>query len=153
MPDVTRHLVQKRWSPRADVASLCPLLRPRSVAVVVPSRRRGSAGRAILRNIVTGGFTGPVYAVNSRARAMEGVPCVASVGDLPGPVDLAVIAVPPPAVPEVAAQCGRHGVRALIVTSASRGAAGAELKAACRRYGMRLVGPSCWLIPGSPPRR
>ena len=129
---------------RADVASLRPLLQPRSVAVVGASRRRATVGRAILHNIVTGGFTGPVYAVNPRAQAMEGVPCVASVDDLPEPVDLAVIAVPPSAVPEVAEQCGRHGVRALIVISESRGAAGAELLAACRRYGMRLVGPSCF---------
>ena len=131
---------------RADVASLRPLLQPRSVAVVGLSRRRGTVGRAILRNIVTGGFTGPVYAVNPHAQAMEmeGVPCVASVDDLPGPVDLAVIAVPPAAVPEVAEQCGRNGVRALIVISESRGAAGAELLAVCRRYGMRLLGPSCF---------
>lgn len=86
---------------RADVASLRPLLRPRSVAVVGASRRRGTVGRAILRNIVTGGFTGPVYAVNPRARAMEmeGVPCVASVDDLPGQVDLAVIACRRPRCP------------------------------------------------------
>ena len=133
---------------RADVASLRPLLQPRSVAVVGASRRRATVGRAILHNIVTGGFTGPVYAVNPRAQTlgmeMEGVPCVAAVDDLPGPVDLAVIAVPPPAVPEVAEQCGRHGVRGLIVISESRGAAGAELKAVCRRHGMRLVGPSCF---------
>ena len=129
---------------RADVASLRPLLQPRSVAVVGPGRRRASMGRAILHNIVTGGFTGPVYAVNPRAQAMEGVPCMASVDDLPGPVDLAVIAVPPAAVPGVAEQCGRHGVRALIVLSSCRGAAGAELKAACRRHGMRLLGPSCF---------
>ena len=131
---------------RADVASLRPLLSPRSVAVVGASRRRATVGRAILHNIVTGGFTGPVYAVNPRAQVMEmeGVPCVASVDDVPGPVDLAVITVPPPAVPEVAEQCGRHGVRGLIVVSESRGAAGAELKAVCRRYGMRLVGPSCF---------
>ena len=104
---------------RADVASLRPLLQPQSVAVVGASRRRATVGRAILHNIVTSGFTGPVYAVNPHAPAMEmeGVPCVASVDDLPGPVDLAVIAVPPPAVPEVAAQCGRNGVRALIVIS------------------------------------
>ena len=133
---------------RADVASLRPLLQPRSVAVVGASRRRATVGRAILHNLVTSGFTGPVYAVNPRAQAMEmemeGVPCVASVEDLPGQVDLAVIAVPPPAVPEVAEQCGRNGVRGLIVISESRGAAGAELKATCRRYGMRLVGPSCF---------
>ncbi len=129
---------------RADVASLRPLLQPRSVAVVGTSQRRGTVGRAILRNIMTGGFTGPVYAVNPHAQAMEGVPCVASVDDLPGQVDLAVIAVPPSAVPEVAGQCGRNGVRALIVISSSRGAAGAELLAICRRYGMRLVGPNCF---------
>jgi acyl-CoA synthetase (NDP forming)/GNAT superfamily N-acetyltransferase len=133
---------------RADVASLRPLLQPRSVAVVGASRRRATLGRAILHNIVTSGFTGPVYAVNPRAQTlgmeMEGVPCVAAVDDLPGPVDLAVIAVPPPAVPEVAEQCGRHGVRGLIVISESRGAAGAELKAVCRQHGMRLVGPSCF---------
>ena len=131
---------------RADVASLRPLLQPRSVAVVGASRRRATVGRAILHNIVTSGFTGPVYAVNPHARTMEmeGVPCVASVDELPGPADLAVIAVPPPAVPEVAEQCGRHGVRALIVISSCRGAAGAELLATCRRYGMRLVGPNCF---------
>ena len=131
---------------RADVASLRPLLRPRSVAVVGVSRRRATLGRAILHNIVTGGFAGPVYAVNPRAQTpeMDGVPCVASVDDLPGPVDLAVIAVPPPAVPEVAAQCGRNGVRGLIVISESRGAAGAELLAVCRQHGMRLLGPSCF---------
>jgi predicted CoA-binding protein len=129
---------------RADVASLRPLLQPRSVAVVGASRRRATTGRAILHNIVTSGFTGLVYAVNPRAQTMEmdGVPCVASADDLPGPVDLAVIAVPPPAVPEVAAQCGRNGVRALIVISESRGAAGAELLAVCRQHGMRLLGPS-----------
>ena len=131
---------------RADVASLRPLLQPRSVAVVGPSRRRGTVGRSVLRNIVTGGFTGPVYAVNPHARTIEGVPCVASVSDLPGPVDLAVIAVPPSALPEVAAQCGRNGVRALVVITAALGAAGADLLAICRQYGMRLVGPNCFGI-------
>jgi acyl-CoA synthetase (NDP forming)/RimJ/RimL family protein N-acetyltransferase len=129
---------------RADVASLRPLLQPRSVAVVGASRRRGTVGRAILHNIVTGGFTGPVYAVNPHAQAIDGAPCVGSVDDLPEQVDLAVIAVPPSAVPEVAGQCGRNGVRGLVVATSSRGAAGAELLAICRRFGMRLVGPNCF---------
>ena len=129
---------------RADVASLRPLLQPNSVAVVGASPHRGTMGQAILNNIVTGGFTGTVYAVNPHAQAMDGVPCVASVDDLPGQVDLAVIAVPPSAVPGVAAQCGRNGVRSLVVVSPSRGTAGTELLAVCRRYGMRLVGPNCF---------
>ena len=131
---------------RADVASLRHLLQPASVAVVGASRRRGTIGRAILRNIVTGGFVGNIYAVNPHAHSMEGVPCLTSVDDLPEAVDLVVIAVPAAAVPGVAAACGRRGVRALVVITADLGTQGADLLAICRRYGMRLVGPNCFGI-------
>jgi acyl-CoA synthetase (NDP forming)/RimJ/RimL family protein N-acetyltransferase len=129
---------------RADVASLSHLLRPASVAVVGASREPGSVGRAILHNIVSSGFGGSVHAVNPRARTVEGVRCVASVGDLPESVDLAVIAVPPAAVPEAAAECGRRRVRCLIVITTGLGAHGTDLLAICRRHGMRLVGPNCF---------
>jgi acyl-CoA synthetase (NDP forming) len=125
--------------PRVDPI---PALEPQSVAVVSASRGRGKVGGAILRNIVTCGFTGIVYAVNPHARSLEGVPCVASVDDLPEAVDLAVIAVPPAAVPDVATACGRNGVRALTVITSGLGAEGVGLLAICRRYGMRLVGPN-----------
>ncbi len=94
--------------------------------------------------MLTCGFAGNVYAVNSRALSLEGVPCVASVDDLPEAVDLAVIAVPPATVPDVAVACGRNGVRALTVITSGLGAEGADLLAICRRYGMRLVGPNCF---------
>jgi acyl-CoA synthetase (NDP forming)/GNAT superfamily N-acetyltransferase len=141
--------VDRRES-RADVASLRFLLQPRSVAVIGASRTTRTVGRAILHNIVAGGFAGPVYAVNPHAQRMEGVQVVASVEDLPEPVDLAVIAVPAAAVPEVAAACGRRGVRALTVITSGLGAAGADLLAICRRHGMRLVGPNCLgvMLPG-----
>jgi acyl-CoA synthetase (NDP forming)/GNAT superfamily N-acetyltransferase len=135
--------VESRES-RADVASLSHLLRPASVAVVGASREPGSVGRAILHNIVSSGFGGGVHAVNPRAQTVEGVRCVASVGDLPESVDLAVIAVPPAAVPVAAAECGRRGVRCLIVITVGLGAHGADLLAICRRHGMRLVGPNCF---------
>jgi acyl-CoA synthetase (NDP forming)/GNAT superfamily N-acetyltransferase len=127
----------------ADVASLRHVLAPASVAVIGAGRRPGSVGRAILRNIVTGGFPGPVYAVNPGASELDGVPCVPSPAELPGQVDLAVVAVPAPAVPAVAGDCGRRGVRALAVTTSGldRPARG-ELLGICRRHGMRLVGPA-----------
>ena len=131
---------------RADVASLRHLLQRASVAVVGASRHRGTVGRSILRNIVSGGFVGNIYAVNPHAHSMEGVPCLASVDDLPESVDLAVLAVPAAAVPGVAAACGRRGVRALVVITAGLGPQGADLLAICRRYGMRLVGPNCFGI-------
>ena len=130
---------------RAEVTSLHHLLRPASVAVVGANRKPGTVGRAILHNIRSCGFRGKVYAVNpyaTQTRTMEGARCLTSVAALPEPVDLAVIAVPPAAVPRVAAECGRHGVRALTVITSGLGSEGADLLAICRRFGMRLVGPN-----------
>ncbi len=137
---------------RADVASLAHVLKPASVAVIGAGRRRGSVGREVLHNIVAGGFDGPVYAVNPHGRFMEGLACLASADDLPGGTELAVIAVPPAEVPKVAAQCGRKGVRALVVLTSGLGAGGADLLAICRRYGMRLVGPNCFGLATSAAR-
>ena len=135
---------------RADVASLQHLLRPASVAVVGASRRRGTVGREILHNVVTGGFAGPVYPVNPRAKSLEGLHCLASVEDLPERVDLAVLAVPAAAVVDVAELCGRRGVRSLVVITSGLGASGPDLLAVCRRYGMRLVGPNCFGVAVPP---
>jgi acyl-CoA synthetase (NDP forming)/GNAT superfamily N-acetyltransferase len=146
-PGLERYLdsVAARES-RADVESLRHLLHPASVAVVGASRRRGTVGREILRNIVTGGFSGMVYPVNPRAAALEGLPCLPSVDALPQNVDLAVIAVPAADVPKVAAQCGERGVRSLVVITSGLGPLGADLLSICRRYGMRLAGPNCFGI-------
>jgi acyl-CoA synthetase (NDP forming)/GNAT superfamily N-acetyltransferase len=136
---------------RADVASLRHVFQPDSVAVVGASRRMGTPGRAILHNIVTGGYSGRVYAVNPHAQHMEAVPCLASVSDLPEPVDLAVVAVPPAVVSTVADECGRRGVQAIVaITAGLDNAQDADLLAICRRYGMRLVGPNCFgiAVPG-----
>jgi acyl-CoA synthetase (NDP forming)/GNAT superfamily N-acetyltransferase len=135
----------------ADVESLRPLLAPRSVAVIGASRRRRTVGRSILHNITSGGFTGPVYAVNPHAHELEGVRCFRSVSQLPEAPDLAVISVPPPGVAPVAEECGQRGVRSIVViTSALDHAQSTELLAACRRHSMRLVGPNCFgiAVPG-----
>jgi acyl-CoA synthetase (NDP forming)/GNAT superfamily N-acetyltransferase len=135
----------------ADVASLRHLLAPESVVVIGASRRREAIGRVILENIRAGGFAGRLYTVNPRARQIDGDRCLASVLDLPEPADLAIIAVPAPAVLGVAEQCGQRGVRSLVViTSGLDAAACADLLAVCRRHGMRLVGPNCFgvAVPG-----
>jgi acyl-CoA synthetase (NDP forming)/GNAT superfamily N-acetyltransferase len=129
----------------ADVASLRHIFAPESVVVIGASRRREAIGRVILENIRGGGYAGRLYTVNPRARQIDGDRCLASVLDLPEPADLAVIAVPAPAVLGVAEQCGQRGVRSLVViTSGLDPAACADLLAVCRRHGMRLVGPGCF---------
>ncbi len=131
----------------ADVASLRHLLEPTSVAVIGASRKPGRVGHAILQNIISAGFAGPIFAVNPHATSVLGVPCVPAVADLPEPPDVAVIAVPPANVNAVAEDCGRRGVRALVVVTAGiEPENGSRLLVACRRHGMRLVGPNCFGI-------
>jgi acyl-CoA synthetase (NDP forming)/GNAT superfamily N-acetyltransferase len=135
----------------ADVASLTHLLSPVSVAVVGASRRWASVGRTILRNIRDAGFAGRAYAVNPNADEIDGVQCARSVQDLPEPVDLAVIAVPSPAVPAAVQECGERGIRALVVITSGLGPTQeADILATCRRHDMRLVGPNCLgvVVPG-----
>jgi acyl-CoA synthetase (NDP forming)/GNAT superfamily N-acetyltransferase len=131
----------------ANVASLQPIFAPSSVAVIGVSRRTGTVGRTVLDNIKAGAYAGQLYAVNPRETGPEigGVPCFPDVAGLPETPDLAVLAVPPLAVVDTAEACGQRGVRGLIVlTSAIDAPVSANLLAACRRYGMRLIGPNCF---------
>jgi acyl-CoA synthetase (NDP forming)/GNAT superfamily N-acetyltransferase len=129
----------------ANVASLRPVFQPASVAVIGASRRLGTVGRSVLENIKSAGYAGTLYAVNSNAQQIGGVPSFPDVASLPETPDLALLAVPPDAVIETAEACGRRGVRGLVVfTAAVDVAAGAALLAVCRRYGMRLIGPNCF---------
>lgn len=123
-----------------------PPPRPRVVAVIGASLPGPLGG-------FEGGFEGSVYAVNPHGAGTEahGVPCVATLADLPGPPDLAVIAVPAYAVPGVAAACGRVGASALMVTAPDLSADQRRcLLALCRQYGMRLAGADGW--PAANPR-
>ncbi|MFF7815107.1 GNAT family N-acetyltransferase [Streptomyces sp. NPDC007945] len=151
--------VQRAREQRAEARSVQRLLAPRSVAVVGAGRAPGGVGRTVLRNVVAGGFTGQVYAVNPALGAdgpaeLDGVPAFPSVGAVGAPVDLAIVAVPAERVPEVVADCGEHGVRGLVVLSAgyaeSGGPEGRERQRAlvrqARSYGMRIIGPNAFGI-------
>lgn len=135
---------------RAVTASLTPILRPTSVAVIGASRDQKSIGGRLLRNLVANGFTGPVYPVNPSTPHVHSILAYASVLDIPRPVDLAIIVVPAPAVRHVLEECGRKGVAGAVIITAGFGEvdeAGAALEAdvlaAARRGGMRIVGPNC----------
>jgi acetyl coenzyme A synthetase (ADP forming)-like protein len=134
---------------RAESASVARLLTPRSVAVVGASRDRATVGHQVFRNLLDSGFAGIVYPVNPGAAHVGSVRAHASVTDIPGQVDLAVLAVPARAVPGVVDQCAAKGVKDLVVLTAgfSEVEGGSDAQAALqdvvRRNGMRLVGPNC----------
>ncbi len=136
---------------KADVASLEPLLNPRSVAVIGAGRRSGSVGRTILLNIRDAGFAGALYAVSRSGGDIDGIRCVSSVAALPEPPDLAVVAVPAARVVEVAHECGHRGARSLaVITAGLTSAQESGLLEATRETGMRLAGPASFgvAVPG-----
>src|SRR6266540_587751 len=135
---------------QAERHSLAPLLTPAAVAVVGAGRAPGGIGHEVLVAIRNGGYTGRLYVVNPGAAEIAGVASYPSMAALPGPVDLAMIVVPAPAVAGVLAECGAVGVRAAVVLSSGFGedgpagrAAQAELVRVARANGIRLVGPNC----------
>ena len=85
------------------------IMRPRSIAVIGASRSPDTIGHEIVANLVRYGFTGAVYPVNPKAAAIHSIKAYPAVGDIPDPVDLAVIAVPKELVLQVAEECGQAG--------------------------------------------
>jgi acyl-CoA synthetase (NDP forming) len=123
---------------------------PRSVAVVGVSDRPGNLARAIVINLQSFGFAGPIHLVGPRGGSFGGLPIHASPEELPEPVDLAVILAPARYVPELVDACGRAGIRRVIVESAGFGEKGGSgdslqerLVEAARRWGIRFIGPNC----------
>ena len=134
----------------AVAASLTPFFRPRSVAVIGASARRGTIGGELFRNVIAADFDGAAYPVNTKGDPVGGVPGYRSVEDIPAPIDLAVICVPGEHVFAAAESALRGGVRALCVISAGfaeTSSAGLErqeqLLALVRAHGARMIGPNC----------
>jgi len=158
----TREVLHRREH-LAEARSVERLLHPRSIAVIGASREPHTPGHDVLAHLVAGGFTGSLHAVNPAAIAgdaageVAGVPCVARVTDIDGPVDVAIVAVPAPAVAAVVADCGAKGVHGLVVLSAApegraeREAFEHQLVDQARRLGMRILGPECLGIVNTDP--
>jgi succinyl-CoA synthetase alpha subunit/ribosomal protein S18 acetylase RimI-like enzyme len=131
-------------------ASLQPFFQPRSVAVVGASKRRGSIGGELFRNVLAGDFAGSAYPVNRKGDPVAGVHGYGAVGEIAEQVDLAVICVPGEQVLAAAEDALGAGVRALVVISAGFAETGSEgserqerLLALVRAHGARLLGPNC----------
>ena len=142
----------------AAVAAVERVLKPRSVAVIGASRRPETFGGAAFRHVLDNGFRGELYPVNPNADFVGSRRASPTIKDTPGPVDLAIVAVPAASVPEVARECAEAGVAGLVVITAGFAEAGgegaarlAELLDACRAGGIRLVGPNSMGVVNSDP--
>ena len=133
---------------RGALRSLRPVLDPERIAVVGASATPGSPGSVIWRNLST--FPGERIPVTRTSGDIDGVTTYPSLRDIPGHVDLAVVAVPARAVPEVVRDAVSAGVGSCVIVSAGFGETGDEgaaierdIVSAARAGGVLLVGPNC----------
>ena len=141
-----------------DQAGLKAVFEPSSIAVIGASRHENTIGYQILDNLIRNRYSGAVYPVNPNADVIHSMRAYASIGEIPDPVDLAVIVVPKEYVLQVAGECGEAGVRGLVVISAGFREVGGEgtereeeLAALVRNHGMRMVGPNCMGVLNTQP--
>jgi len=130
--------------------NLDSVFNPKSVAIIGASDEEGSVGHAIVKNFTQHGYAGKVYFVNIRKPEILGVKTYQNIAQIPETVDLAMIATPAKTVPGVVEECGKAGVKGVIIVSAGFKEIGAEGKALETRlleirkqYGIRIIGPNC----------
>ncbi|PKK83478.1 MAG: hypothetical protein CVT49_08120 [candidate division Zixibacteria bacterium HGW-Zixibacteria-1] len=134
------------------------IFRPKSVAVIGASARKGTIGREILHNLIVNEFNGKVFPVNPNYDVIHSIKCYSTILDVPDAVDLAIMVVPRDAVPDMAEKCGNKGVRGMVVISAGFkevGGHGIELEnkliEICRKYRIRMIGPNCYGVINTDP--
>lgn len=134
------------------------LFRPRSVAIVGASTKELSIGNVIIRNLQKYGYKGNIYPLNPSAPEVCGLKAYKSLEEIPEKVDLAHIIIPSKFVPQTIADCGKKGIKAVIINSAGfseMGEDGAKLQEdflqSAKEYGVRVFGPNCQGIINSDP--
>ena len=134
----------------ARFASLTPLIAPRSLAVIGASDDPTRIGGRPIAYSLGQSFAGPIYPVNPNREVVQGLPAYPTLAAVPGPVDVAIVAVPAPAVDGAVRACIDKGVQGIILftagfaeVSAEGAAHQARLVALCRAAGVRLLGPNC----------
>lgn len=130
--------------------NLDKIFKPKSIAVVGASDEEGTVGYALMKNLIDLKFEGRLLPVNIRKTQILGYKAYSSVGQIPDPVDLAVIATPAHTVPDVVEECGKAGIMGIVIISAGFKEIGPEGKLLeekilqiKNKYGLRIIGPNC----------
>jgi acetyltransferase len=130
--------------------ALDKLFDPKTIAVIGASAKHGTVGNILVRNLVRAEPCGIIYPINRTSPSVHGLQAYATVSQVPRKIDLAIIAVPAPTVPDLIRECGEAGVAACVVVSSGFREAGGQgehlehaMLAAAREFGIRLLGPNC----------
>ncbi|MBD3317898.1 MAG: acetyl CoA synthetase subunit alpha, partial [Chitinivibrionales bacterium] len=126
------------------------LFDPASIAVVGASNRPNSVGYIVFNNLICSHYQGVVFPVNPKHESVQGVQAFPSVLSLPRSVDMAILATPAPTVAGLVEECGKAGIKGVIIIAAGFAEMGAEGREAMRRidhirkrFDLRIMGPNC----------
>lgn len=124
--------------------------KPQGVAIIGASGDPAKLSHGVVRNLKAHGYAGPIYPINPRGGEILGLTVYPTIAAVPDPIELAVIMIPAPMVPQALEECGQRGLKAVIVVTGGFKEAGPEgaaleasLKGIVQKYGMRMIGPNC----------
>ncbi|MFW9953112.1 MAG: acetate--CoA ligase alpha subunit [Candidatus Thorarchaeota archaeon] len=131
-------------------AGIDVLFTPKSIAVIGASSTKGKLGNDVIRNLIDSGYEGRIYPVNPKGGEILGKKVFKSVADISGAIDVAVIVIPAKYVLEAVVDCGKKGVRALVIITAGFKEVGHEGQSLeqkiielAEKYNMVVQGPNC----------
>jgi acyl-CoA synthetase (NDP forming) len=134
------------------------LFRPKSAAVIGASTKAFSIGNRVIRNLIDFGFKGPIFPINPKADEVRGVKAYKSILDAPDNIDVVHMVIPAKFVPQAVEDCGKKGVKNIIINSGGFSEIGPEGEAyekdfmeKARHYGIRVLGPNCQGIINTDP--
>ncbi len=135
--------------------NLDPIFKPKSIAIVGASRDPKAIGHQCVKNLIDSGYEGKIYPVNPKADEIAGLKCYHSVTEIPDEVDIALIVVPAKYVPAVTEECGKKGVKGLVIIASGFSEVGREdlereVVEIAHKYGMRILGPNVVGIMNNP---
>ena len=134
------------------------LFRPQKVAVIGASTKELSIGNRVIKNLIDFGFKGEVYPINPKADEVRGIKAYKSILDCPENIDVVHMVIPAKFVPQAVGDCGKKGVKNIIINSGGFSETGPEgqaiendFLARAKKYGIRMFGPNCQGVINSDP--
>lgn len=130
--------------------ALKALFEPRSVAIIGASSNPARIGGRPIAYYLAAGFKGAIYPVNPNREEIQGLKAYPDMASIPGSVDLAILAISANGVADAVKECGKKGVKSIVLFSAGFSELGdegdqlqADVDQAAKQYGIRILGPNC----------
>ncbi len=132
------------------VHELDTLFKPKSIAIIGASSKELSIGNVVIKNLIHYNYTGKIYPINLKESEIRGIKAYPTIFDVPEDIDLAHVIIPSKFVPQIIEDCGKKGIKSVIINSAGFSEMGEEgialqeaFLAKAKEYGVRIFGPNC----------